>query len=196
MPTSEHGEGGHVAGTQHPSTALRRPPDTLYPTSHVGWHVAPDATFAAQSPTPPCTGALEASHTDGKHVAAASVPALQLVAPDTQMASMSLLPVCQHCSLSPPTQCTLAGMLSLMPDLDVQSPTPPCALLHASHGFAEHVAALTPPALISTCPMQCTLHHTVARMTSLMQAPTCSRPCFHVLGPPKHRRDSLTMSLL
>ena len=36
----------------------------------------------------------------------------------------------------------------MTPDFDVQSPTPPCALIHASHGFAEHVAALIPPALI------------------------------------------------
>ena len=56
----------HVAAAQ--VAAVRIPalhevvPDTVYPVSHVGWHVDPDANELVQSPTPPFVGALDASH--------------------------------------------------------------------------------------------------------------------------------------
>ena len=36
-------------------------PDTVYPESHVGWQVLPDANVAVQSPTAPLAGAALAS---------------------------------------------------------------------------------------------------------------------------------------
>ena len=49
-------------------------PETVYPDSHVGWHVLPLSSDAVQSPgvpltTPPLIGAAEASHAGaGTHV--------------------------------------------------------------------------------------------------------------------------------
>ena len=37
-------------------------PETVYPESHVGWHVDPLARELVQVPTPPFVGAVEASH--------------------------------------------------------------------------------------------------------------------------------------
>jgi hypothetical protein len=50
---------------------------------HVGWHVDPDARFDVQVPAVPFAGAVDASHEFGVHVAADSVPAEQLVTPDS-----------------------------------------------------------------------------------------------------------------
>ena len=49
---------------------------------HWGWHVEPDARFEVQSPGSPFVGFAEASQGLGKHVAAVSIPALQLEVPD------------------------------------------------------------------------------------------------------------------
>ena len=37
-------------------------PETVYPGSHVGWHVDPLARELVQSPTPPLAGGMDASH--------------------------------------------------------------------------------------------------------------------------------------
>eukprot|EP01048_Picozoa_sp_COSAG05_P027164 COSAG05_NODE_7786_length_770_cov_1.035768_2_plen_85_part_01 len=58
-------------------------PDTVYPDSHTGWHVLPDASELPQSPTAPFTGATDASHGSGLHVAALSVPAKHDEDPET-----------------------------------------------------------------------------------------------------------------
>ena len=50
---------------------------------HVGWHVAPCASVAVQSPLAPFAGAADASHALGAHVAAVSVPVVQVDLPDT-----------------------------------------------------------------------------------------------------------------
>ena len=72
----------HVAAVSVP--ALHElVPDTVYPESHVGWHVDPLARELVQSPTPPFVGAADASHGLGPHVAAVSVPRLQEDVPDT-----------------------------------------------------------------------------------------------------------------
>ena len=50
----------HVAAVKVP--ALHElVPDTVYPLSHVGWHVDPDANELVQDPTPPLVGAVDAS---------------------------------------------------------------------------------------------------------------------------------------
>jgi len=49
---------------------------------HWGWHVDSDARLEVQPPGSPFAGAAEASQGFGKHVAAVSVPALQLEVPD------------------------------------------------------------------------------------------------------------------
>ena len=56
-----HGFAEHVAAASVP--ALHDDvPDTVYPESHVGWHVDPLANELVQSPTPPFVGATDASH--------------------------------------------------------------------------------------------------------------------------------------
>ena len=112
-------------------------PDTVYPESQVGWHVEPLARELVQSPTPPFVGAADASHGLGPHVAAVSVPRLQEDVPDTVYPESH---VGWHVD-------PLAREL-------VQSPTPPfVGAADASHGrFAEHVAAVSVPALHELVP--------------------------------------------
>ena len=63
-------------------------PDTVYPESHVGWHVEPLARELVQSPTPPFVGAADASHVDEVQMfpptttAASLVPSLEEVMPN------------------------------------------------------------------------------------------------------------------
>ena len=106
-------------------------PDTVYPESHVGWHVDPLARELVQSPTPPFVGAADASHGRlAEHVAAVSVPALHELVPDTVYPESH---VGWHVD-------PLAREL-------VQSPTPPfVGAADASQAFAEHVAAVSVPA--------------------------------------------------
>ena len=95
----------------------------------MGWHVDPLANELVQSPTPPLVGASDASHGFAEHVAAVSVPALQDDVPDTVYPELH---VGWHVE-------PLASEL-------VQSPTPPFeGAVDASHGFAEHVAAVNVP---------------------------------------------------
>lgn len=58
-------------------------PDTVYPESHVGWHVEPLARELVQSPAPPFVGGAEASQKFAEHVAAVRVPSLHEDVPDT-----------------------------------------------------------------------------------------------------------------
>ena len=104
-------------------------PDTVYPELHVGWQVDPLASELVQSPAPPFVGAVDASHGFAEHVAAVSVPALQDDVPDTVYPELH---VGWH-------------VVPLAREL-VQSPTPPfVGASDASHGFAEHVAAVNVP---------------------------------------------------
>ena len=62
-------------------------PETVYPESHVGWHVDPLARELVQSPAPPFVGAADASHVEDEvqmfpppeTVAASLVPSLEEV---------------------------------------------------------------------------------------------------------------------
>lgn len=72
----------HVAASRTPSVHVDFP-DTVYPTAHVGLHVAPCASAFVHVPTAPFMGALEASHESGAHVAAVSFAALHLEGPET-----------------------------------------------------------------------------------------------------------------
>ena len=111
-------------------------PDTVYPESHVGWHVDPLARELVQSPTPPFVGAADASQAFAEHVAAVSVPRLQEDVPDTVYPESH---VGWHVD-------PLAREL-------VQSPTPPfVGAADASQAFAEHVAAVSVPALHELVP--------------------------------------------
>ena len=111
-------------------------PDTVYPALHVGWHVDPLARELVQSPTPPFVGAADASHGLGPHVAAVSDPRLHELVPDTVYPALH---VGWHVE-------PLAREL-------VQSPTPPfVGAADASHGFAEHVAAVSVPRLHELVP--------------------------------------------
>ena len=78
---SHGGFAEHVAAVSVP--ALQEDvPDTVYPESHVGWHVVPLARELVQSPAPPYLGATEASYSS-KQVAAVSDPALHELVPET-----------------------------------------------------------------------------------------------------------------
>ena len=66
----------HVAVVKVPRLQELRP-DTMYPSSHVGWHVDPLGSELGQSPTPPFSGAEEVSQGAGSHVAVVKVPRLQ-----------------------------------------------------------------------------------------------------------------------
>ena len=53
----------HVAGVSAPLELHALVPETVYPLAHTGWHVAPAASVAVQSPTPaPFVGTADASH--------------------------------------------------------------------------------------------------------------------------------------
>ena len=52
----------HVAAVSVPKEEHELVPETVYPDSHVGWHVKPLARVLVQLPTPPLVGAMEASH--------------------------------------------------------------------------------------------------------------------------------------
>ena len=54
----------HVAAVSVPAVH-ELVPDTVYPSSHVGWHVDPNASELVQSPTPPFKGAVDASQSLG-----------------------------------------------------------------------------------------------------------------------------------
>ena len=63
-------------------------PDTVYPESHVGWHVEPLARELVQLPAPPFVGAADASHVEDevqmfppRKTAASLVPSLEEVMP-------------------------------------------------------------------------------------------------------------------
>ena len=63
-------------------------PETVYPESHVGWHVEPLASELVQVPAPPFVGAADASHVEDEvqmfppeTVAASLVPSLEEVMP-------------------------------------------------------------------------------------------------------------------
>ena len=56
------GETAHVAAVSVPTEEHELVPDTVYPESHVGWHVEPLARELVQLPPPPLVGAMEASH--------------------------------------------------------------------------------------------------------------------------------------
>ena len=47
-------------------------PETVYPESHVGWHVDPLSRELVQFPTAPFVGAVDVSHGFGEHVALVS----------------------------------------------------------------------------------------------------------------------------
>ena len=79
---ASHGFAEHVAAVSVPRLQ-EDVPDTVYPESHVGWHVDPLARELVQSPTPPFVGAPDASHGFAEHVAAVSVPALHELVPET-----------------------------------------------------------------------------------------------------------------
>ena len=57
-----HGFAEHVAAVSVPASH-EDVPDTVYPESHVGWHVDPLASESVQLPTPPFVGGVDASHT-------------------------------------------------------------------------------------------------------------------------------------
>ena len=89
---------------------------------HVGLHDAPDARLAGQSPLPPLLGAALASQGFGLHVAAASVPVVQLDWPDTVYPAL-------HVGLHDAPDARLAG----------QSPFAPLVgAALASQGFGLH----------------------------------------------------------
>ena len=56
------GEDVHVAAVSVPTEEQELVPETVYPESHVGWHVEPLARELVQLPPPPLVGAMEASH--------------------------------------------------------------------------------------------------------------------------------------
>ena len=125
----------HVAAVSVPSLH-EDVPDTVYPELHVGWHVNPLPREFVQSPASPFVGGAEASHGFTEHVAAVSVPALHEDVPDTVYPELH---VGWHVD-------PLARELE-------QSPTPPFVMAaEASHGFAEHVAAVSIPALHEDVP--------------------------------------------
>ena len=111
-------------------------PDTVYPELHVGWQVDPLASELVQSPAPPFVGAADASHGFAEHVAAVSVPALQDDVPDTVYPDLHVGWHVEPLDREP-----------------VQSPTAPFeGAVDASHGFAEHVAAVRVPAVQELVP--------------------------------------------
>ena len=80
-------DAAHVALVNAPATH-EVVPDTVYPSSHVGWHARPLARGFVQSPTPPFAGAADASQGSPTHVAATSVPAEHTEGPETVYPSL------------------------------------------------------------------------------------------------------------
>ena len=58
--------GSHVAALSTPPALQLDAPEATKPWLHTGWHVEPDARLDVQSPTAPCAGAADASHTTAK----------------------------------------------------------------------------------------------------------------------------------
>jgi hypothetical protein len=162
-PKASQGFAAHVAVVSVPELQ-DDVPDTVYPGLHVGWHVDPLASELVQSPAPPFEGAPEASQGFAAHVAAVTVPALHVDAPETVYPSLH---VGWHVD-------PLASEL-------VQVPTPPCVgSADASHGLREHVAAVTVPKLHVDAPetVYPSLHvgwHVDPLASELVQVPT--PPC-------------------
>ena len=77
-----HGFAEHIAAVSVPASH-EDVPDTVYPESHVGWHVVPLASESVQLPTPPFVRGIDASQGSAEHVAAVSVPASHEDVPDT-----------------------------------------------------------------------------------------------------------------
>ena len=73
----------HVAAVSVPKEEHELVPETVYPDSHVGWHIKPLARELVQSPAPPFVGAADASHGSAEHVAAVRVPAVHELVPET-----------------------------------------------------------------------------------------------------------------
>ena len=89
-----------------------------------------------QSPPPPFVGATDASHGFAEQVAAVSVPTLQDDVPDTVYPELHV-----------------GWHVDPLPRELVQSPAPPfVGGAEASHGFTEHVAAVSVPALHEDVP--------------------------------------------
>ena len=59
---TSHEAAEHVAAVSVPKEEHELIPETVYPNSHVGWHIKPLARELVQLPTPPLVGAMEASH--------------------------------------------------------------------------------------------------------------------------------------
>ena len=63
----DEGDAAHVAAVKVPASAVKVPalhelvPETVYPESHVGWHVKPLARELVHVPTAPLVGATDAS---------------------------------------------------------------------------------------------------------------------------------------
>ena len=120
-----HGSGEHVAAVSVPELH-EDVPDTVYPELHEGWHVDPLPREIVHVPTPPFVGGAEASHGFAEHVAAVSVPELHEDVPDTVYPELH-----EGWHVDP------------LPREIVHVPTPPfVGGAEASHGFAEHVAAV------------------------------------------------------
>jgi hypothetical protein len=62
---ASHGLGEHVASVRVPKVHDAGP-DTVYPSLHVGAHVAPSASELPQLPTPPLVGSAGASQFESK----------------------------------------------------------------------------------------------------------------------------------
>ena len=108
----------------------------MYPESHVGWHVDPLASESVQSPAVPFVGGVDASQGSAEHVAAVSFPAKHEDVPNNVYPESH---VGWHVD-------PLASEL-------VQLPTPPfVGGVDASQGSAEHVAAVSDPALHEDVP--------------------------------------------
>ena len=76
---ASHGLAAHVAGVRDP-LKHEAGPETVYPVLHTGLHCDPDASVAVQSPPPPFSGAVDASH-DTAATLTAPVGAVILVIP-------------------------------------------------------------------------------------------------------------------
>ena len=94
----------HVAGVSTPLELHALVPETVYPLAHTGWHVAPAASVAVQSPAlAPFVGTADASHVgvDGGGVDGA-----------TQLSSRVSVSVCRvtaPCPLADATKISTVG---------------------------------------------------------------------------------------